>query len=97
MPPLIPPAGPVRAAARTAVVAGTAAAVGTGVAHHQQEKYAREDAAAEHEAAVVGHEAERPRAENDYIVELQKLAGLRASGVITEDEFEAMKKQILGI
>jgi S-adenosylhomocysteine hydrolase len=98
MPPLIPPIGPVRVAARTAVVAGTATAVGTGVAHHQREKYAQEDAAAaEHEAAVVDYPAERPPVESDYITELQKLAELRASGVITEDEFEAKKKQILRI
>jgi Short C-terminal domain len=96
MPPLLPPVGPVRAAARTAVVAGTAAAVGTGVAHHQQEKYAREDA--EHaRSEAVEYEAPGEPAEGDYIAELKKLAELKASGVITEDEFEAKKRQILGI
>jgi hypothetical protein len=33
----------------------------------------------------------------DYATELQKLADLKAAGVIDEQEFDAKKKQILGI
>jgi len=33
----------------------------------------------------------------DYIVEIQKLAGLRDMGMITDEEFEAKKKQLLGL
>jgi hypothetical protein len=33
----------------------------------------------------------------DYAAELQKLADLKAAGVIDEQEFDAKKKQILGI
>jgi hypothetical protein len=33
----------------------------------------------------------------DYAEELQKLAELKAAGVINDEEFEAKKKQILGI
>ncbi len=33
----------------------------------------------------------------DYTEELQKLASLRDSGVLTEEEFQAKKQQILGI
>ncbi|HSK15068.1 MAG TPA: SHOCT domain-containing protein [Gaiellaceae bacterium] len=33
----------------------------------------------------------------DYAAELQKLAGLRDQGVISDADFEAKKKQILGI
>jgi hypothetical protein len=33
----------------------------------------------------------------DYAAELQKLASLRDQGVINDEEFEAKKKQILGI
>ena len=36
-------------------------------------------------------------AEPDYAEELQKLAELKAAGVINDEEFEAKKKQILGI
>jgi hypothetical protein len=35
--------------------------------------------------------------EPDYAAELEKLAGLKNQGVISEEEFEAKKKQILGI
>jgi hypothetical protein len=34
--------------------------------------------------------------ENDYIEELQKLAGLRDEGIITKEEFETKKQQLLG-
>jgi hypothetical protein len=33
----------------------------------------------------------------DYLVELEKLGELKAAGVIDVDEFEAKKKQLLGI
>jgi hypothetical protein len=38
-----------------------------------------------------------PPAQPDYAAELQKLAQLRDAGVITPEEFDAKKKQILGI
>lgn len=36
-------------------------------------------------------------AEPDYAAELQKLASLRDQGIINDAEFDAKKKQILGI
>jgi hypothetical protein len=33
----------------------------------------------------------------DYAAELQQLAQLKQQGILTEEEFEAKKKQILGI
>ena len=41
--------------------------------------------------------AEPVPAQADYIEELQRLAELRDAGVITEEDFEAKKKQLLGI
>jgi hypothetical protein len=38
-----------------------------------------------------------PPAEPDYAAELQKLATLKDQGIIDDAEFEAKKKQILGI
>jgi predicted mannosyl-3-phosphoglycerate phosphatase (HAD superfamily) len=35
--------------------------------------------------------------EVDYIAQLEKLAGLRDQGIITNEEFEAKKKQLLGL
>jgi hypothetical protein len=38
-----------------------------------------------------------PPAEPDYTAELEKLASLRDQGVISDADFEAKKKQLLGI
>ncbi len=35
--------------------------------------------------------------EADYTAEIQQLAQMKDQGIITEEEFEAKKKQILGI
>lgn len=90
--------GLVRAAATTAVVAGTAGAV----RHRQQQRYARQDQEAYEQemAAQQAYAAPPPAApagEPDYAAELEKLAQLKAQGIISEEDFEAKKKQILGI
>lgn len=85
--------GLIGAAARTAVVAGTATAVSGRVARRQQRRYAAEDQPDEPRA----YEAEATPEEPDYAAELEQLAQLKAQGIITEDEFQAKKKQILGI
>ena len=90
--------GLVRAAATTAVVAGTAGAV----RHRQEQKYAAQDQAQYDQALAqqaAAQQAAAPAApaEPDYATELQKLAQLKGQGLITEEEFEAKKKQILGI
>ena len=36
-------------------------------------------------------------AEPDYVAELEQLAQLRDQGILTPEEFEAKKKQILGL
>jgi Short C-terminal domain len=43
------------------------------------------------------YQAPPASAQPDYAAELQKLAQLRDAGVITPEEFDAKKKQILGI
>jgi hypothetical protein len=93
--------GLVRAAATTAVVAGTAGAV----RHRQDQKYAAQDqaqyeqevAAQQAYAAQVAQAAPAAPAAPDYAAELEQLAQLKAQGILTEEEFEAKKKQILGI
>jgi len=91
--------GLVRAAATTAVVAGTAGAV----RHRQDQKYARQDQeaydqqmAAQQQMPAQQAAAAAP-AEPDYAAELEKLAQLKNQGILSEEEFEAKKKQILGI
>ena len=82
-------------AARTAVVAGTATAVSGRVQRRQQQKYAEQDAQyVQQVAAPVVAEA---AAEPDYMAELEQLAQLKNQGIISEEEFEAKKKQVLGL
>ena len=85
--------GLVGMAARTAVVAGTATAVSGRVARRQQDKYAAED----QQAYEAEPQAPAAPAEPDYAAELEQLANLKAQGIINDEEFEAKKKQILGI
>ncbi len=91
--------GLVRAAATTAVVAGTAGAV----RHRQDQKYARQDQEAyeqqmyQQQAAQQQMAAAAAPAEPDYAAELEKLAQLKNQGILSEEEFEAKKKQILAI
>jgi hypothetical protein len=101
--------GLVGKAARTAVVAGTATAVSGRVARRQQRKYADQDAAyTQTQAAAMGQgldegyyppqqAAPAAPAEPDYMAELEQLAQLKAQGILTDEEFEAKKKQLLGI
>ena len=42
-------------------------------------------------------ESAAPASQESYIDELEKLADLRDRGVISEEEFEAKKKQLLGL
>jgi hypothetical protein len=91
--------GLVRAAATTAVVAGTAGAV----RHRQDQKYARQDQEAyeqqmaQQQAYAQQAAAQQAPAAPDYAAELEQLAQLKAQGILTDEEFEAKKKQILGI
>lgn len=41
--------------------------------------------------------AHKPSGQPDYIEELRQLAGLKDAGIITEEEFQAKKKQLLGL
>ncbi len=85
--------GIVGMAARTAVVAGTAGAV----QHRQQRRWAEREQGAYAEPAPPQQAAPVAPAEPDYAAELEQLAKLRDDGVITADDFEAKKKQLLGI
>jgi len=89
--------GLIGAAARTAVVAGTATAVSGRVARRQQRRYAAQDEQAYQEQAAAPAPAAAAAAESDYMAELEELAKLRDQGILSPEEFEAKKKQILGI
>ena len=92
--------GLVRAAATTAVVAGTAGAV----RHHQETKYAAKDQAAyedqmaEQQPQVVYADAPAPAPaapSTDLTSELERLADLKAQGILSEDEFAAAKAKLI--
>lgn len=98
-------------AARTAVVAGTATAVSGAAMRRQerraqgqyeQEQYeaaqqqAQIDAAAQNAASqYASAPAPGPAAADDMISQLQKLAALKDSGVLSEAEFAAAKQKLL--
>ena len=89
--------GLLRGITRTAVVAGTASHVAGNVQHRQQKKWADQDAKANQgqdygEQMPAGSSSDT----TDYQLEqLQKLGDLKASGVLTQAEFDAKKQQIL--
>ena len=83
----------------TAARVGVAAGVANRVQHRQNQRWAEqeyEQAAQQAPPPQAAPVAAAP-AEPDYMGELQKLAQLRDSGVISADDFEAKKKQLLGI
>ena len=59
----------------------------------------REDFSSRDEPAEAAPPAPAPSAapEPEYVGELERLAQLREQGIISDEEFEAKKKQILGI
>jgi hypothetical protein len=95
----------VRGVARTAVVAGTAAAVSGRVQRRQEERWAGQEQEAAASAEAVETEAQASAQEpsaaapavEGYVAELEELARLRNQGIITEEEFQSKKRQVLGI
>jgi hypothetical protein len=84
------------------VVAGTASVVAGNVHHRQEQKWAKQDAQnqqAAYEQQVQYEQQMQAQAapEPDYMAELAQLSQLKAQGILTDEEFEAKKKQILGI
>lgn len=87
--------GLLRGMARTAVIAGTATAVSNNVSRRQAQRWSNQ-AAAEQQTEYA---AQQPASDdtNDQIVQLQQLAQLKDQGILTQEEFDAKKKQILGL
>jgi Short C-terminal domain len=89
--------GLVRAMARTAVVAGTATAVSNRVSRRQYGRWSEQAQQEEMEAQQAAPPPADAPAEPDYMAELQQLAQLKEQGIVSEEEFEAKKKQLLGL
>jgi hypothetical protein len=96
-------------AARTAVVAGTATAVSGRVQRRQASRYQQQDDAAAYQqeqqyapppqqyAPPPPQYAPAPAAAPaaDPMAELQKLADMKTAGLLTDEEFSAMKAKII--
>jgi hypothetical protein len=92
--------GLLRGIARTAVVAGTASAVGGRVRHRQDQKWASQEAPAAAPAAAPAPAYEAPEQRSapppaDRLQQLKQLGDLKAQGVLTEEEFATEKAKIL--
>ncbi|MCU0272352.1 MAG: SHOCT domain-containing protein [Acidimicrobiales bacterium] len=103
--------GLIRGVARTAVVAGTATAVSGRVQRRQAERFAERDAqiyadrqaAYQQQAAAAAPPppaapppaAPAASADDDVVAKLERLADLRAQGLLTDDEFLAAKAKAL--
>ena len=83
--------GLVGVAARTAVVAGTATAVSGRVAGASRTSTPRRS------SRRLQPRPSRTLPPPEYMEELEQLAQLRDQGILSPEEFEAKKKQILGI
>ena len=92
--------GLLRGMARTAVVAGTATAVSNRVSRRQARRWGGEDPYAQQAyaepapAPAPAPAAAAPAA--DPVAQLRELAKLRDDGILTDEEFAAEKRKILG-
>lgn len=84
--------GLLRGMARTAVIAGTATAVSNNVSRRQARRWQAEEQPNQ-EAAPQATATDT----NDEMAQLQQLAQLKEQGILTQEEFDAKKKQILGL
>jgi hypothetical protein len=82
-----------RGVARTAVIAGTATAVSNRVSRRQANRWAQDDQGQDQGQYQEPAPAAAPAA--DPLEQLKQLGELKASGVLTDAEFEAQKAKIL--
>jgi len=98
-------AGLLRGIARTAVISGTATAVSNNVSRRQAQRFAEKDqqAYAQQQQQAYQQQAspqQSYREDVDFdeqLAQLSKLGQLRDQGILTQQEFEAKKRQILGL
>jgi hypothetical protein len=80
--------------ARTAVIAGTATAVSNRVSRRQANRWAAQEQQAYEQQA---YDAPPPADDMDAkLAQLRELGELKSQGMLTEEEFAAQKRRILG-
>jgi hypothetical protein len=89
--------GLLRGVARTAAIAGTATAVSNRVSRRQANRWAAQEAPPQYDAPPPAPApVAPPPAEIDPIAQLRELAKLRDDGILTDEEFAAEKRKVLG-
>ena len=88
--------GLLRGVARTAAVAGTATAVSNRVSRRQARRWSEQGQVQPGYLEPTQQQAPSAPAD-DLTTQLQQLAQLKDQGILTQAEFDAKKKQILGI
>jgi len=90
--------GLLRVAATTAVISGTASAVG-GRVNRRQASAAQQDQAQAQAAAAAAAPAPvaAAPAQDDEMAQIEKLASMHSQGLLTDEEFAAAKAKALGI
>jgi hypothetical protein len=93
--------GLLRGVARTAVVAGTATAVSNRVSRRQARRWGYMDDEPQQEpqqayAPPPPPPQQQQQQEEDPIAKLREYAKLRDDGILTDEEFEAQKRRLLG-
>jgi hypothetical protein len=94
--------GLLRGVARTAVVAGTATAVSNRVSRRQARRWGymdepqQEAPPQQYEPPPQQYAPPPPQEEEDPIEKLREYAKLRDDGILTDEEFDAQKRKLLG-
>jgi hypothetical protein len=88
--------GLLRVAATTAVISGTASAVGGRVQRRQMEAAQQQQAQAQAAAPVAAPVAAAPVVD-DQMAQIERLATMHSQGLLTDEEFAAAKAKALGI
>jgi hypothetical protein len=93
--------GLLRGVARTAVIAGTATAVSNRVSRRQANRWAAQEQQAyeaqAYEQQQQAYDAPAPADDMETkLAQLRELGELKSQGVLSEEEFAAQKRRILG-
>ena len=88
--------GLIRGVARTAAIAGTATAVSNRVSRRQANRWSQQGTMPGQQQQQQYEEPPPAAPQEDPVQQLRDLAKLRDDGILTEEEFAAEKRKILG-
>jgi Short C-terminal domain len=85
-----------RTVGRTAVIAGTASAVGGRVQRRQNQRWAQQEQPQSEPQQPAAPAAPAPAGEDSMIDQLKQFGELHEQGILTDEEFAAQKAKLLG-